>query len=214
MNIQLALDRMSIDEAIYMAQKVRCHVDWIEVGTSLIKEFGVDSIKRLRAAFPDKTIVADIKTNDNAKYEFELCFNAGADVATVMGTAPEATIRTCMETAKRYNKQVMIDLLNIADEKIESLVKYDQAYLCAHISKDQQEIDGESASLFKLPKSIAQSRKLAVAGGINVVTLENLVKADPYVVIVGSAITKADHPEAAAKAMKDYILEHSQIKGA
>ena len=40
MIIQLALDRMNMKEAIEMARTVESSIDWIEVGTSLIKEFG------------------------------------------------------------------------------------------------------------------------------------------------------------------------------
>ena len=96
MNVQLALDRLTIEEAIKMGNIVREYVDWIEVGTSLIKEFGMESVKELRKAFPEKIIVADIKTFDNARYEFEMCYKAGADVATVMGAAPKVSIDTCL----------------------------------------------------------------------------------------------------------------------
>ncbi|WP_025698066.1 orotidine 5'-phosphate decarboxylase / HUMPS family protein, partial [Paenibacillus forsythiae] len=88
MKIQLALDRMSIEEAADMVRRTEPYIDWIEVGTSLIKEFGMASVEALKREFPHKTIVADMKTFDNAQYEFELCFGAGADVATVMGAAP------------------------------------------------------------------------------------------------------------------------------
>ena len=74
MKIQLALDRLTIEEAIAIAEKAEQEIDWIEVGTSLIKEFGVKSIEEMKKRFPNKTIVADIKTFDNAKYEFEMCF--------------------------------------------------------------------------------------------------------------------------------------------
>jgi len=41
MKIQLALDRLSIQDAVKMAKLVETEIDWIEVGTSLIKEFGM-----------------------------------------------------------------------------------------------------------------------------------------------------------------------------
>lgn len=54
MKIQLALDRMNMEEAIEMARSVEASIDWIEVGTSLIKEFGVNSIKEMKNHFPEK----------------------------------------------------------------------------------------------------------------------------------------------------------------
>ena len=55
MKIQLALDRFSIDEAIQITQSAQEYVDWIEVGTSLIKEYGKESIQKIKTAFPNKT---------------------------------------------------------------------------------------------------------------------------------------------------------------
>ncbi|BCG56882.1 orotidine 5'-phosphate decarboxylase / HUMPS family protein [Paenibacillus sp. URB8-2] len=142
MKIQLALDRMSIEEAADMVRRTEPYIDWIEVGTSLIKEFGMASVEALKHEFPHKIIVADMKTFDNAKYEFELCFKAGADVATVMGAAPPVTVGLCMETARRMEKQVMIDLLHTSPEQQRELALYPGAIHCLHVSKDQQEGGG------------------------------------------------------------------------
>lgn len=142
MKLQLALDRMEIAEAIKLTEKVQDSIDWIEVGTSLIKEFGMKSVQELKRTFPNKWIVDDMKTIDNARYEFEMAFQSGADVATVMGVSPLVTIDACMEVANRYNKLVMIDLLNTSEEQVRNLVKYREAIFCAHVSKDEQEESG------------------------------------------------------------------------
>ncbi|MCM3118528.1 orotidine 5'-phosphate decarboxylase [Neobacillus sp. MER 74] len=204
MNIQLALDRMDIAEAIELTKKVEDSIDWIEVGTSLIKEFGVKSIKEIKQAFPNKQIVADIKTIDNARYEFELCFEAGADVATVMGVSPLVTIDTCMEVANRYQKKVMIDLLNTSDEQKQALRKYNDAIFCEHVSKDQQEELGDQNQGTK--PSDFSGFQVAAAGGIKLGSIEDLIKSiHPAVVIIGSAITKAENPSVAAARFKQVI---------
>ncbi|MFL6518047.1 MAG: 3-hexulose-6-phosphate synthase [Bacillus sp. (in: firmicutes)] len=206
MKVQLALDRMNIAEAIELTRKVEDSIDWIEVGTSLIKEFGVASIKEMKQAFPHKQIVADIKTIDNARYEFELCFEAGADVATVMGVSPLVTIDACMEVANRYQKKVMIDLLNTSDEQKRQLQKYHDAIFCEHVSKDQQEELGSQNQGTK--PSDFSAFQVAAAGGIKLDSIENLIRTlNPEVVIIGSAITKADSPSAAAAQFKQVILQ-------
>jgi 3-hexulose-6-phosphate synthase len=201
MKIQLALDRMEINEAIELTKKVADSIDWIEVGTSLIKEFGMASVREMKQAFPAKTIVADIKTIDNARYEFEMCFEAGADVATVMGVAPLVTIDACMEVAQRYNKTVMIDLLNTSEQQKRDLMKYKKAVFCEHVSKDQQEDLGASNHGSESSNNYEPGMTIAAAGGITLESLESLQKTlNPSVVIIGSAITKAENPaEAAAK---------------
>ena len=204
MKIQLALDRMEINEAIELTRKVEDSVDWIEVGTSLIKEFGMASVRDMKRAFPSKTIVADIKTIDNARYEFEMCFEAGADVATVMGVSPLVTIDACMEVAERYNKIVMIDLLNTTEQQKRELMKYKKAVFCEHVSKDQQEELGASNHGTVDKNIYGPDMTIAAAGGITLDSLQLLRKTlNPSIVIIGSAITKAENPtEAAAKFKK------------
>lgn len=200
MIIQLALDRLSIPEAIEIASGAEAEVEWIEVGTSLIKEFGVKSIYEIKKRFPNKTIIADVKTFDNAKYEFELCFNAGADIATVMGAAPMVTIETCLEVAKKYGKKVMIDLLNTSEDNRRTIQHLQDVIVCKHISKDQQE-EGDQAVWDQ--EKIPSYQQLAVAGGISFTSLPELNKMNPDVLIIGSAISKAKDPSQAAKKIKE-----------
>lgn len=204
MKIQLALDRLTIPEAIRLTSLVEPDIDWIEVGTSLIKEFGMESIREMKKAFPHKTILADTKTMDNAKYEAEISFTAGADIITVMGTAPKVTIETCIEIAKTYQKRVMIDLLNTSSEQLKSLLTIEDAIFCLHISKDEQELSGKnewknSQILAAYPTS---SHTIAAAGGITIDSLPQLLADGIDIAIIGSAITKAVNPSEAARQFK------------
>ncbi|MDF2504677.1 MULTISPECIES: 3-hexulose-6-phosphate synthase [Clostridium] len=214
MKIQLALDRFTVPQAIEIADEVRMYIDWIEVGTSLIKEFGMESVRELRKAFPEKIIVADIKTFDNAKYEFEMCFNAGADIATVMGAAPMVSIDTCINVARNMGKQVMIDLLNISSEQLQDLCKYEDAIFCLHISKDMQELTGIKQELksLKVPNALRkiENVRLALAGGINLEFLNELGKNNAEVAIIGSSITKAEDKVLSARSISEAA---SKIKG-
>jgi 3-hexulose-6-phosphate synthase len=139
MELQVALDRLALDDAVRIATQVAPHADRIEVGTSLIKEFGVSSIRRLRRAVPDRHLVADVKTFDNAHYEFELCFDAGADAATVLGAAPDATVRMCVDVARAHRRQVLIDLLATSSRRQADLLVHHDAVFGIHIGKDDQE---------------------------------------------------------------------------
>lgn len=206
MNIQLALDRMAIEEAIGMAAAAEEYVDWLEVGTSLIKEFGMDSVRAMKKAFPNKVIVADMKTNDNAQYECRLCFEAGADIATVMGTSPLVTIEACIAEAEKRGKQMMIDLLHTTPAQQEMLSRYN-AILCLHTSKDEQELGTKQNSKTGLQAGL----KRAVAGGITLESLPAYKKMNPLVFIIGSAITKAEDPARAAAAFKQQLnMEESK----
>ncbi|TDT62880.1 orotidine 5'-phosphate decarboxylase / HUMPS family protein [Fonticella tunisiensis] len=101
MQIQLAIDRVSIERAKEIGREACPYVDIIEVGTSLIKDFGMNSIRELKETFPDKVILADIKTIDEGAYEFKAAYNSGADIATVMGAESiDTTLRVCYKISK------------------------------------------------------------------------------------------------------------------
>lgn len=208
MNIQLALDRLTIEQAIAVAAPVAAYIDWMEVGTSLIKEFGMDSVKAVKHAYPNHMIVADAKTFDNAVYEFEMCYAAGADIATVMGVAPQVTVEACMNVAAKLGKRVMIDLLHTTEAQMKQLTAYSEAILCLHVSKDQQEMHGstQSGSGSQVPDCLMEggNRMLAFAGGITKDSIQKLIPFQPYTVIIGSAITQAENPIFAAKAFFEF----------
>ncbi|MGE8022514.1 3-hexulose-6-phosphate synthase [Peribacillus frigoritolerans] len=208
MKIQLALDRMNMLEAIEMARSVEASIDWIEVGTSLIKEFGVNSIKEMKNHFPDKKIVADMKTMDNAAYEMDLCFQSGADIATVMGAASDVTIQKCLEKAREYKGQIMIDLLNVSDTRLEQLRIYRQAIFCEHVSKDSQENSGHA--MINMRNHAGSMR--AAAGGITLSSLPVMVRKGLDVIIIGSAFTKAKNPAEAARLFKETVNGKKGVK--
>ncbi len=209
LKIQLALDRFTISQAVSIAKEVSEFIDWIEVGTSLIKEFGTESIVAIRRAFPDKIVVADIKTFDNAEYEMNLCFDAGADVATVLGVASKVTIEKCIQTAKKRNAKVMIDFASVPIEKQSTMPVHNNVIWCLHTSKDEQEAlnvkqDGTLASKVL---SMPERPNLAVAGGITAESVSVLSKLMPEVIIAGSYITKAEDRRLSAEKLRNAVRQ-------
>jgi 3-hexulose-6-phosphate synthase len=206
MQLQIALDRLALEDAVRLAQRIAPYADYIEVGTSLTKEFGVESIKRTRQALPDARLLADIKTNDEARYEFELYYAAGADSATVMGCAPDATIKTCLDVAREKNRQVMIDLLGTSDERQRELLMFREAIFGVHVSKDVQEAGGQTMPLVSRMPDWAAERHVALAGGIGLADIPTLGERFPgLIVIVGSAISGAADPVAAARSFAEAL---------
>ena len=59
-------------------------------------------------------------------------------------------------------------------------------------------------TLINLSK-IMDSKKIAIAGGINLETIEEIAKYKPGIIIVGGAITNAKDPVAVAKKMKEIM---------
>ena len=114
--LQVALDFIELRRAMKVAEAaVAGGADYLEAGTPLIKSEGLDAVRKLRDAFPDRTIIADMKTMDAGKIEAEAAANAGATVMTVLGSAPKSTIRECVEVGRHFGIQVAVDLLGVTD---------------------------------------------------------------------------------------------------
>ena len=102
MRLQAAIDRVSVERAAEIIELKAGYADIIEVGTSLIKDYGLEgSVRVLRDRFPEQCILADIKTCDEGAYEFRKRYEAGADIPTVMGFSSIPTIKACRSKAER-----------------------------------------------------------------------------------------------------------------
>ncbi|OAT81868.1 Fe-S cluster assembly protein HesB [Bacillus sp. MKU004] len=205
MNIQVALDRLTREECFQILEKTAPYVDWIEVGTGVIKEYGMSIIREIRQVYPEKTIVADMKTCDAGKHEAIQAFDAGADITTVMAFSADKTITDTLEVADSRGKKVMIDLLGVSEKnRVQDLKNLGVTLVSLHIGKDMQEAGEGTGTLFDLTHGIS-GIETAVAGGITLETLPGIIEKRPDTVIIGSAVTKVGDPEEAARAMKGLI---------
>ena len=112
--LQLALEFVDLDRAIRVAEEsVKGGADWLEAGTPLIKSEGLEAVTKLKAKFPDKLIVADMKVMDAGRIEVESAAKAGADLIECLGVAPDATIRECIKAARNYGAKIVVDTIGI-----------------------------------------------------------------------------------------------------
>lgn len=192
--VQVALDFVDLDRAMKVASVcVEKGIDWIEVGTPLIKAEGVEAVRRFRRAFPKKIIVADMKTLDTGGIEVEIAAKAGADVVILMGMSDDSTIVDAIKEANRYGTKIMIDMLGVSNDKvIERAVELEMMgvhYIVSHLSIDEQMkgrvIDEKLADL-----KAAINIPLAVAGGLDETNVHDTCKVGADILILGSAITK------------------------
>lgn len=203
MKLQLAIDRVPLEKAIQIIHHTKDFVDIFEIGTSLIKDYGMHAVRKIRENFPDITILADLKTIDEAEYEFEAVYQAGADIATVMGAAALNTIAICEEVSKKYKKDYVIDLLEVNDAKLEQLLRFETAIFAIHLAMDQTSLSLES--LLETTIGKLKAKRTAIAGGISLQTIPLIKTNGIDIVIVGGAITKSKDPSASARKMKEAI---------
>ena len=208
--LQVALEFTNLNDALKVATLCADSVDVIEIGTPLIKAEGMDAVKVIKEKFPGKLVSADMKIMDTGFLEAELAFNHGADIASVLGVADDATIKGAVDAARKHNKKIIADMIGCKDiaQRSKELEALGIDIIEIHKGIDQQNAghDGFS-SVEKIAKSV--KTKLAVAGGLNKDTVGQFVSF-VEIIIVGGAITKSPNPKQAAKEIRDEIYGTAQ----
>jgi len=205
--IQLALDRLTKEKCFEIVEQTEAYIDFIEVGTGVIKEYGMSIVREMSDRFPNKKIVADMKTCDAGKHEAKQAFEAGAHITTVMAFANNQTIEDMLVVANQYGQQLMVDLLGVTDSaRVEELHRLGVRMFNIHIGIDLQKDVAWGAQHFQLTNHIS-NLQLVVSGGINRDILPLLMKQQPSVVIVGSAITGHENPALAAKEIHEGVVQ-------
>ncbi|MFB4160173.1 3-hexulose-6-phosphate synthase [Geomicrobium sp. JSM 1781026] len=207
MKLQLALDRLDWDECFRIVYEVDEYIDIVEIGTGVIKEYGMSIVRELRKAFPHHILLADMKICDAGRHEATQAFASGADIATVMAFAPPATIQETIVTAREHGAEMIVDLLGVSERnKVEEINELQPDYLGLHVGKDEQKTGKKADSPFAFVEGM--TLKKAIAGGITLETLPDVSRHQPDIVIVGSALTKATNPKQVAKEMKAILKEN------
>ncbi|MDA0315012.1 MAG: orotidine 5'-phosphate decarboxylase [Bacteroidetes bacterium] len=196
--VQISLDLTNIDEALETASMaLRAGVDWLEAGTPLILAEGLHGVKKLREAFPNIPIVADLKTMDGGYLEAEMMAKAGANYVVVMARAHEETIKCVVQAGKDFGAQVMGDNLGCPDMVAGAKFLEDLGcdFVIHHIGYDERR--GIAAQGKRMPSPMDQLREVVDAVGIPVqavggLSLEQAIACPKYgapLVVLGAPLT-------------------------
>lgn len=196
--VQISLDLTNIEEALETAaMALRAGVDWLEAGTPLLLAEGLHGVRKLRMAFPETPIVADLKTMDGGYLETEMMAKAGATHVVVMARAHEETIKVVVQAGKDYGVKVMGDNLGCPDmiDGAKRLEELGCDYVIHHIGYDERR--GIAANGLRMPSPLDQLREVVDAVNIPVqavggLSLEQAIQCPAYgapMVVLGAPLT-------------------------
>ncbi|MFB9757284.1 MULTISPECIES: 3-hexulose-6-phosphate synthase [Bacillaceae] len=209
MELQLALDLVNIPEAKQVVKEVEEHIDIVEIGTPVVINEGLRAVKEIKEAFPSLKVLADLKIMDAGAYEVMKASEAGADIITVLGATDDSTIKGAVEEAKKQGVQILIDMINVKDleQRAKEVDALGVDYICVHTGYDLQ-AEGESPfEQLQTIKRVVKNAKTAVAGGIKLNTLPEVVQSQPDLVIVGGGITGQQDKKAVASEMQRLVKQ-------
>ncbi len=202
--IQLALDSLDFNQTLALAEQAAPYVDIFEIGTPCIKYNGVDLVRELRARYPKKLILVDLKTMDAGEYEATPFYAAGADICTVLGVSGIATIAGVVKAAKAHHAEVQVDLINVAD-KVQCAKEAAAAgvnIIGVHTGLDAQAAGQTPFSDLLDITELGLPVRVSVAGGIKESTVTQVVRAGADIIVVGAAIYGAASPADAARRIR------------
>ncbi|MFC0212663.1 3-hexulose-6-phosphate synthase [Paenibacillus chartarius] len=209
MKLQLALDLVNIPEAKEVVKEVQEFIDIVEIGTPVVINEGLRAVKEIKEAFPSLEVLADLKIMDAGAYEVMKASEAGADIITVLGATDDSTIKGAVEEARKHGKKILVDMINVKnlEQRAREVDALGVDYICVHTGYDLQAAGENSFSDLRAIKNVVKRAKTAIAGGIKLATLPEVIEASPDLVIVGGGITGHPDKRAAASEMKQLIAQ-------
>ena len=183
---KLIINQLPVDERIIT-----------EVGTPLIKKYGIQAIKTIKSWWTSKVslssknfypyVVADLKTMDRGATEVEIAASGGANAAIALGTAPIETLDVFIKTCKEKGIDSMIDMMNI-DFSLEVLrnLKNLPDVVILHRGVDEEQFNPESEIPYHEIHRIKENYDIlvSVAGGYTIQEVQRAIFNDADIVIV------------------------------
>ncbi|MCT4604595.1 MAG: 3-keto-L-gulonate-6-phosphate decarboxylase UlaD [Marinisporobacter sp.] len=211
--LQVALDNTSLRDALEAIRKIGHVIDVIEVGTILHVAEGLEPVRCLRALYPEKIILADIKGADAGSLLAKQCYGAGATWMTVICCAEIPTMTGMLNVAKEFGEDQDVQIELYGDWTWEQAGKWKEAGLkqvVYHRSRDAQAA-GKSwgkDDLDKIGKLCDMGFEVTVTGGLTIEDIKLFKDYPIYCFIAGRSIRDAACPESAAKAFKAEIKKY------
>lgn len=210
--LQIALDTDSISKALAPLNKAIENVDVIEVGTILILHEGLRAVREMRALYPDKPILADVRIAEAGSIISRACYEAGASWVSCVAGASLTTIKQVVEVAKEYDGQVQVEL-NDDHYTLEKAKAWREAGVQHVIVKRSR--DREAAGILEWGEQDLQRIEdlkelgfiVSITGGIKPNELDTFKDSSVDVVIAGRSIVGAEDPNAAAATFQTALRE-------
>lgn len=207
MKLQIAVDIADTKRVLEIADQIHDVIDIYEVGTPVIMKEGAAPIRALKEKYPHLTVLADSKIMDGGALETEDLCHAGADIVTVLAVSDNSTIQEVIDTAHRFGRRVLVDLMCITDipSRSREVSEMGADFVCVHTGTDMQKRGRTPLKDLKEIVSAIDSSKAGVAGGVNMSTIQQYKALKPGIIIAGSALYNAPDIRAAVVEMKEAI---------
>lgn len=210
--LQMAVDSLDGDEALKLAASVAPYADILEAGTPLIKSVGINIVRKLKSAHPEKIVLADLKSSDVGAYEANMAFTAGADIVTTQGITTLATICEVQREVDKWKRRAEVDMTGVKDPlaRAKEVQAVGVSLVLFHRSIDEELTQGalwDEKAVNTVREMCSLGLDVAIAGGINYDILTLLRGVPIYGIVIGRGITAQPDPAQAAEKITQRIRQ-------
>lgn len=208
--LQIALDKTDLPSALGPLQRAAREIDIIECGTILVLAEGLRAVREIRALFPEKDILADVRIAEAGKLISQMAFEAGASLVSMVAGASMTTVKQVCAVAAAYRREVQIEL---SDEwydaaRARQWREAGAQHVIVKRSRDREaagDLSWSPGDLARVDELAAMGFTVTIAGGVTAADLETFAGHPVGIIIVGRSIVAANDPLAAAKEMQQAI---------
>lgn len=201
--LQVAVDNLDLVSAFRALNQCVDEVDIIECGTILVISEGLRSVREIRALYPDKTILADVRIAEAGSLIARQCFEAGADWVSCVAGASDTTIGQVVKVAGEFGGEVQVELGETYDaDRARGWRDVGVEHVIVKRSRDREaagDLSWGPADRERVEELAGMGFQVTITGGIKPADLEVFAGAPVAVVISGRAIMGAQDPAAAAR---------------
>ncbi|MDO5724489.1 MAG: orotidine 5'-phosphate decarboxylase / HUMPS family protein [Flaviflexus sp.] len=204
--LQIALDTRDLPAALAPLARAGEHVDIIECGTVLILGEGLRAVREVRAIFPDKPILADIRIAEAGSILARHAFEAGASLVSCVAGASMTTIEQVVAVAGEFGGDVQVEL-NDDHYTLDKAKAWRAAGVGHVIVKRSRDLEASGVlewterDLQRVSDLKELGFTVSVTGGIKARELDVFQGYPVDIVIAGREIVGAENPREAAAAM-------------
>lgn len=194
--VQISIDVLDLEKGIQLARMAEeAGADWVETGTPLIVYHGLKAIGSIAGACWKSPVLADLKAVDGVAKYFREAGRLGAKIATVLGFAPDASIREAIRGAGEVKIEVMADLYALGPDRLAMRAGELEAigvnYLLLHAGGDETAANPDRNPLVGLVE-VVQSVSIPVGVvTFNVAQATQAVRAGASFVVQGEPLVSA-----------------------
>lgn len=207
--LQLALDTLSLEEALESLKGVDQVVDIIECGTILLCAEGARAVGIIRTLYPDKPLVADFKIADSGNVISGMLLDGRPDYTTCICSAHINTMKAVMNEIEKRGLSTKVQIELYGDwtfEQVEAWKAIGIRQVILHHSRDIK--GGWSQEEIATAKKLCDmGMEVTVTGSLELNDLELFRGIPVFCIICGRSIRNAEDPVKEATLMQEKIAE-------